>query len=221
MAKYIPPADATVIDDSGLCPVYKLADGRLHFVNEGPNPLMEKGLNLRDMGFTSLIMAGILYVMSEMMENFPMTVIWVFLAAAPVLLGLSLLFYRRGLAVREGHNSQDQLTYDPNRGWWYEDPNHPLASSGRSNLEIERKKLPEPGHQQVIFISALRVEYTGRDKDYKGPLYLYRLYVKLEGKRYLIFRTKRWSGIRALAKILEEAGMRPPEAKGFTPPVEE
>ena len=34
MAKYTPPADATVIDDSGLVSVYRMANGHILFVDE-------------------------------------------------------------------------------------------------------------------------------------------------------------------------------------------
>ena len=209
MSAYKPPADASVIDDSGLVSVYWLADGRLLFVDETfGTPLSSLGKLLKRLFFLTLfiLLAGM--PMSSV-TSIPAVLPWCLNGTVLAVMAYLIVRYFEHIRLYGRWEKQYYLFYNPRSQQWSRNSNMWLSDRSSSALEVVSE----------TYRDRYKSSHSASESQ-KMRTENYYLYMRTgNNTNHLLLRTITFKKAHAIALLLEEAGMPGLMARGFTPPV--
>jgi len=208
MAPFKPPADATVIDDSGLVSVYRMADGQILFVDESPGvPFGIFGTLLLRLFFltTFMLLATAPAIVGA---DIPATWLWYLSGTVIAVMALLITGYFKHIRIWGRWEKQRELYYEPGAQQWYCNENRLAAYGTAPTLEVVS--------------DTYRDRYRpseNRSESQKIRTEIYYLYLRTgNNTNHLLLRTKTFKKARAIATLLEDQGMPQLVARGFAPP---
>ena len=136
MAPYKPPENATVIDDSGLVSVYRMADGQILFVDETHGvPFGIFGTLLLRLFFltTFMLLATAPAIVGA---DIPATWLWYLSGTVIAVMALLIAGYFKHIRIWGRWHKQRELYYEPGAQQWYWNGNRLAAFGNAPTLEV-------------------------------------------------------------------------------------
>ena len=201
------PPDATVIDDSGQCAVYRLAGGRFLFVDESTGLPFDRAMQLFNRLALLVIFLALTTLFLSMVKKVSMQDLLFLIGITAVIAYVPVALYRKRVR-REGRwTKQKSLIFETGSGRWLFKKYNPFHTAEDTRLEVVCE-----GEVNAAFDTLENHE----SQRYRHEWYY--LYVRAGNRNYLLLRTKTYKKVRAVAALLEQAGMPPVEPRGFIPP---